>query len=323
MEIHLWEPRNPVKSCQYPIQRWPCHLMDKMSDFGSEDCRFESCHSCKGMSCFLRAYLVAQAVKNPPVIQEPQEMQVRSLGEEKPLEEEMATRSSILAWRISWTEEPGGLQFMGLQRVRHNWSDLACTPFEIQGQTHWREWEKVSLYLCPPCPTKQHCSVPREALICYFSHGGSENRVGAWLLQPGEMFPNKFTYLARPRSLRALAQLNNPGGATIREKSQRLIATTLWISKSSHRVFLTGSQTPPRTLPMNPMKLLTCHIPSWPVQSPAFHIYTIVHVSLHRWCACTPREGAYKPLQTAHKHQHWPPLCWVQGTNLDHFKAQP
>ena len=64
--------------------------------------------------------MVVQAVKNPPVIQEPQEMQVRSLGEEKPLEEEMATRSSILAWRISWTEEPGGLQFMGLQRVRHN-----------------------------------------------------------------------------------------------------------------------------------------------------------------------------------------------------------
>ena len=93
--------------------------MDKMSDFGSEDCRFESCHSCKGMSCFLRAYLVVQAVKNPPVIQEPQEMQVRSLGQEKPLEEEMATCSSILAWRISWTEEPGGLQFMGLQRAGH------------------------------------------------------------------------------------------------------------------------------------------------------------------------------------------------------------
>ena len=94
--------------------------MDKMSDFGSEDCRFESCHSYKGMSCFLRAYLVAQAVKNPPVMQKPQEMQVRSLGQEKPMEEEMATRSSILAWRISWTEEPSGLQSMGLQRVENN-----------------------------------------------------------------------------------------------------------------------------------------------------------------------------------------------------------
>ena len=47
-------------------------------------------------------------------------MQVRSLGEEDPLEEGMATHSSILAWRIPWTEEPGGLQSIGLQRVRHN-----------------------------------------------------------------------------------------------------------------------------------------------------------------------------------------------------------
>ena len=49
-----------------------------------------------------------------------QEMQVRSLGREDPLEEEMATHSSILAWRIPWTEEPGRLQSRGSQRVRHN-----------------------------------------------------------------------------------------------------------------------------------------------------------------------------------------------------------
>ena len=47
-------------------------------------------------------------------------MQVRSLGGEDPLEEEMATHSSILAWRISRTEEPGRLQFIGLQRVGHD-----------------------------------------------------------------------------------------------------------------------------------------------------------------------------------------------------------
>ena len=46
-------------------------------------------------------------------------MQVRSLGWEDPQEEEMAIRSSILTWEIPWTEEPGGLQFMGLQRIRH------------------------------------------------------------------------------------------------------------------------------------------------------------------------------------------------------------
>ena len=49
-----------------------------------------------------------------------QEMQVQSLGREDPLEEEMATHSSILAWEIPWTEEPGGLQSMEPQRVKHD-----------------------------------------------------------------------------------------------------------------------------------------------------------------------------------------------------------
>ena len=49
-----------------------------------------------------------------------QETQVRFLGEEDPLEKEMTTHSSILAWKIPWTEESGGLQSMGLQRVGHN-----------------------------------------------------------------------------------------------------------------------------------------------------------------------------------------------------------
>ena len=54
-------------------------------------------------------------------MQEMQENGIWSLGREHPLEEEMATHSSILAWRIPWTEEPGGLQSMGLQRAGHNW----------------------------------------------------------------------------------------------------------------------------------------------------------------------------------------------------------
>ena len=58
-------------------------------------------------------------------MQETQETRVQSLGREDPLEEEMATHSSILGWKILWTEEPSGLQSMGLQRVRHN-SNLAC-----------------------------------------------------------------------------------------------------------------------------------------------------------------------------------------------------
>ena len=63
------------------------------------------------------------AVKNLPAnLRQRQETQVRSLGWEDPLEKEMATHSSILAWKFPWTEEPGGLQFMGLQRVRHDWA---------------------------------------------------------------------------------------------------------------------------------------------------------------------------------------------------------
>ena len=59
-------------------------------------------------------------VKNQLSMVETQEKWVQSLGREDPLEREMATHSSILAWKISWTEEPGGLQPMGSQTVRHD-----------------------------------------------------------------------------------------------------------------------------------------------------------------------------------------------------------
>ena len=60
---------------------------------------------------------MTQTVKNMPISQE---SQVQSLGQEEPLEKGMATHSSILAWGILWTEEPGGLQFVGSQRVGHD-----------------------------------------------------------------------------------------------------------------------------------------------------------------------------------------------------------
>ena len=66
-------------------------------------------------------------------------MQIPSLGQEDPLEEGMATHSSILAWRIPWTEEPGGLQNMWSQRVKHDWIDLAQ--------------DKNTAKLMPPCPS--------------------------------------------------------------------------------------------------------------------------------------------------------------------------
>ena len=61
--------------------------------------------------------LVVQTVKYPPTMQE---TQVQSLGQEDPLEKEMVTHSSTLAWEIPWTEEPGRLQPMGSQRVGHD-----------------------------------------------------------------------------------------------------------------------------------------------------------------------------------------------------------
>ena len=66
--------------------------------------------------CMSWTSLVAQMVENLPA---KQETRVQSLGREDPLEKEMATHSSILAWRIPWTEEPGGLQYMGSKRLRH------------------------------------------------------------------------------------------------------------------------------------------------------------------------------------------------------------
>ena len=71
------------------------------------------------------ASLVAQTVKNPSAMQE---TQVQFLGWENPLEKEMATHSSILAWRIPWTEEPGGLLFMGLQ----SWTRLSSPKWKEQ-----------------------------------------------------------------------------------------------------------------------------------------------------------------------------------------------
>ena len=75
---------------------------------------------------FCGASQVAQWVKNLPAMQE---IWARFLGQEDPLEEGKATHSSILAWRVPWTEEPGGLQSMGWQRVGHDWSGRAHRTF--------------------------------------------------------------------------------------------------------------------------------------------------------------------------------------------------
>ena len=92
---------------------------------------------------------VAQWLKNPPTIQETQEMSVWFLGGEDPLEEGMATHSSIPAWRIPWSEEPGGLQSMRSQRVRHDWSD-------------WTSGRALSIDVCTTLPSFMHPSMDAQ-----------------------------------------------------------------------------------------------------------------------------------------------------------------
>ena len=102
-------PRNPGLRIPLPLcQEWIRCPFRSLPALTLGDCRF-----------LLLASLspVAQTVKRLPAMQE---TQVRFLGREDPLEKEMATHSSILAWEITWTEEPGGLQSLGSQRVRHN-----------------------------------------------------------------------------------------------------------------------------------------------------------------------------------------------------------
>ena len=79
------------------------------------------------LSIYMQTYgtsLVAQRLKCLPAMRE---TWVQSLGQENPLEKEMATHSSILAWRIPQTEEPGGLQSMGSQRIGHDWATTTFT----------------------------------------------------------------------------------------------------------------------------------------------------------------------------------------------------
>ena len=90
---------------------------------------------CRKKSGNTRASLVAQRLKCLPGMLE---TWVRSLGREDPLEKEMATHFSTVAWRIPWREEPGGLQFMGWQRVGHDWATSLAVEKTVliqQGET--------------------------------------------------------------------------------------------------------------------------------------------------------------------------------------------
>ena len=83
----------------------------------TESDKTDATYSSSSSIPFDKTSLVAQRVKNLPAMQE---TWIRFLGWEDTLEKEMATHSNILAWRIPWTEEPGGLKSVGSQRVRHD-----------------------------------------------------------------------------------------------------------------------------------------------------------------------------------------------------------
>ena len=86
--------------------------------------------------------LVAQMVKNLPAVQE---TQVRSLGWEDPLEEKLAIHSSILAWRVPWTEEPGRLQSMDSQEL--DMTERLSLSFKIKGKNGYKEWRRLEKHI--------------------------------------------------------------------------------------------------------------------------------------------------------------------------------
>ena len=91
-------------------------------------------------------------------MQETQQIQVQSLGQEDPLDEEMATHSSILAWKIPWTEEPGGLQSMGSQRSGHD--------ERLSRAQHLILWIHYALFSHQGSP-----SIPISGYLCCFQLG--------------------------------------------------------------------------------------------------------------------------------------------------------
>ena len=155
-------------------------------------------------SCYSWVSQVAQWVKNLPTMQE---MWVQILNWDDPLEKEMATYSNILAWKIPWTEEPGGLQCTWLKRIRCNWNDWAsaaakcltlCDPMDgstpgspvpgILQEEHWSglpfpspnhesekwKWSRSVMYMTPS--DSMDCGLPGSSV-----HGIFQARVLEWV----------------------------------------------------------------------------------------------------------------------------------------------
>ena len=112
---------------------------------------------------------MAQTVKRLPAMQE---TWIWSLGQENPLEKETATHSSILAWKMSWMEEPGGLQSTGWQRVGQDWVPGASVRnsvhgkgHEEQGLTYAKAWSSLR-----KLPVPEHLTPKPESVLCTHLH---------------------------------------------------------------------------------------------------------------------------------------------------------
>ena len=129
-------------------------------------------------------------------MQEPQEVQVQSLGWEDPLEKEIVAHSSILAWRIPWTEQPGGLWSMGLQRVRH-----------AEHRHHMYVCRALSL-LWPTLCDPTDCSPPGSS--AHGDYPGQNTGVGCHALLQG-IFPTQGLNPGLPHCSRILHCLSLQG----------------------------------------------------------------------------------------------------------------
>ena len=126
----------PICSWSFPSWlTWNFSIILLFALFFSSGCNITFFSFISTFLCIIGASLVAQRLKRLPAMQE---TWVQSLGQEDPLEKEMATHSSILAWRIPWMEEPGGLQSTGSQRVGHDWATslsfciISCCSFSCE-----------------------------------------------------------------------------------------------------------------------------------------------------------------------------------------------
>ena len=119
----------------FPCQRICLQRENQIEGLSPDELASKAMQTYFSYLLLIRASQLTQQSRIRLPMQETQERWVQSLGQEDPLEEEMATLSSILAWRIPLPEEPGGLQSMGSQRVRHDWAHMhehTCTSTHAQ-----------------------------------------------------------------------------------------------------------------------------------------------------------------------------------------------